>query len=76
MAMKLVDKSIAIQEDWQNLWTKAQVLAAQGKNGDAYALAEKVYAMGQKAEVFFFEAEVKKALVDWKPAAPVKGKKK
>ena len=33
---------------------------------EAYPAAEKAYQLGQKAEVFFLEADVKKALADWK----------
>jgi hypothetical protein len=66
MAMELVDKSIGVKEDWLNVWTKAQILAAQGKYKDAYPLAEKANALGQKAEFFFFQDDVMKALSDWK----------
>lgn len=62
-----VDKSIAARETWFNLWVKAQLLAATGKKADALALAEKAQTLGnQKPEGFFFAAEVKKALAEWK----------
>lgn len=64
-----VEKSIAIKEDWLNVWTKAQLLAAKGKTADAYPLAQKAQTLGEKATRFFFADEVKKALVDWKPKA-------
>jgi hypothetical protein len=64
--LKYVDQSLALKEDWFNLWIKAELLAAKGSYKDAYPLAEKAYALGQKAEVFFLEPDVKKALTDWK----------
>jgi hypothetical protein len=35
-----------------------------GKTKNAIALGEKAYALGQKAEFFFLEAEVKKTLAE------------
>jgi hypothetical protein len=64
--LKYIDQSLALKEDWLNLWIKASLLAAKGNYKDAYALAEKANQLGQKAEFFFFEADVKKALGDWK----------
>jgi hypothetical protein len=67
-ALKLADKSISIQEDWLNDWTKAQILAAKGDKKGAHAMAEKADALGQKAPAgrYFFAADVKKALGEWK----------
>lgn len=65
-ALALVEKSLLLKEDWLNVWTKAQILAAKGKHKEAYPLAEKANALGQKAEYFFFADDVKKALADWK----------
>ncbi len=65
-AMKHVERSLSLHEDWLNVWTKAQILAAKGKKKEALALAEKANTLGQKAEYFFFSDEVKKALTDWK----------
>ena len=64
--LKYIDQSLAIKEDWFNLWIKASLLAAKGDYKDAYGLAEKAYKLGQKAEFFFFESDVKKALSEWK----------
>ena len=64
--LKYIDQSLALKEDWFNLWIKASLLAGKGNYKDAYALAEKAYQLGQKAEYFFFEADVKKALSEWK----------
>ncbi len=65
-AMRLVDTSVALRQDWQNLWTRALVLRAKGKTKDARASAQKAYDLGKKSEGFFFEADVKKALDEWK----------
>ena len=64
--LALVDQSLAIKEDWLNVWTKAQLLAAKGKRKEAYPLAEKAKTLGEKADFFFFADDVKKALTDWK----------
>ena len=64
--LKYIDQSLALKEDWFNVWIKASLLADKGNYKDAYALAEKAYQLGQKAEFFFLEADVKKALGDWK----------
>ncbi len=61
------DKSIAAQETWLAFWVKAQALAAQKKFKDALPLAEKAQTLGQQnPERFFYAADVKKALTDWK----------
>jgi hypothetical protein len=64
--LRYIDQSLALKEDWFNVWIKASLLASKGNYKDAYPLAEKAYQLGQKAEVFFLEADVKKALADWK----------
>lgn len=65
-AMSLVDRSLSMKEDWLNVWTKAQLVAAKGKPAEACPLAQKAQALGEKAQFFFFAADVKKALADWK----------
>lgn len=64
--LKYIDQSISLKEDWFNVWIKATLLAGKGKTKDAVALGEKAYGLGQKAEFFFLEAEVKKTLAEWK----------
>lgn len=65
--LSLVDKSLQVKEDWFNLWTKAQLLAAKGNYKDAYPTAQKAEQLGEKTpDRFFFKDEVKKALNDWK----------
>jgi hypothetical protein len=66
-AVKLADKSISIQEDWLNVWTKAQALAAKGDKKGALALATKADELGgKKPDRYFYAGEVKKALTEWK----------
>ncbi|MBL8221209.1 MAG: hypothetical protein JNL62_18390, partial [Bryobacterales bacterium] len=66
-ALKLVDRSLSLREDWFNVWTKAQLLAAQGKAAAACPLAKKAQALGSPTpDGFFFSDEVKKAIADWK----------
>jgi hypothetical protein len=64
--LQLVEKSLSLKEEWLNVWTKAQLLAAKGHYKDAYPLAVKADELGKKSEQFFLEKEVKKALVEWK----------
>jgi hypothetical protein len=65
-ALKLVEHSIALKEDWFNLWTKAQLLHAKGKKAEALRLLDKVDELGKKADYYFAADDVKKARVDWK----------
>lgn len=66
-ALKLVDQSLSVKEDWQNAWTKAGILAAKGQYRDAYGFAEKAKQLGDKnPQNFFFKDEVEKALTEWK----------
>jgi len=66
-AMKLVDQSLAIKEDWFNDWVKAQLLASKGHYKDAYVLLQKADALGQQnAATYFAAPEVKKQLAEWK----------
>jgi hypothetical protein len=65
--LKYADQSLALKEEWFNLWIKAQLLAAKGNLKDAVATGEKAQALGAKAGGgFFLEADVKKGLADWK----------
>ena len=64
-ALKHVDQSLAMKEDWFNLWTKAEILAAKGDRKEALALAQKADQLGGKnPQGFFFAADVKKALAE------------
>jgi hypothetical protein len=64
--MKYVDQSLALKEDWFNVWIKAGLYAAKGDYKDAVPEAEKAQALGQKSTNFFLADDVKKGLGDWK----------
>ena len=64
--MKYVDQSLALKEDWFNVWIKAELQAAKGDLKDARATGEHAYDLGKKSQMFFLEGEVKKTLDDWK----------
>ena len=65
--LKLIDQSIALDQNWSNLWLKARLLNAAGKKDEARKLAERVQQLGEKAGPAFFAAEdVKKALAEWR----------
>jgi hypothetical protein len=64
--LKYIDQTLALKQDWFNLWIRASLLAAKGNYKDARAEAQKSYELGEKAGPgFFLEGEVKKALTDW-----------
>ncbi|MCA9557516.1 MAG: DUF2911 domain-containing protein, partial [Myxococcales bacterium] len=65
-ALKLIDASLVVEQTWFNTWLKADFLARKGDYKAAYPLAEQAYAMGQKADYFFWKDQVEKALKDWK----------
>jgi len=64
--MKLVDQSLALKEDWFNVWIKAQLQAAKGGVKDARATGEHAYELGKKDNNFFLEGEIKTKLAEWK----------
>ena len=65
-ALTLVNQSLSLKEDWFNVWTKSQVMAAKGNTKEAIALAEKAQTLGGKAEGFFAADDIKKSLAEWK----------
>jgi hypothetical protein len=64
--MKYVDQSLALKEDWYNVWIKAELQAAKGNTKDARATGDHAYELGKKSDGFFLEGEVKKTLEEWK----------
>ena len=66
LAMQLVDHSVKLKETWNNVWVKAQLLHAAGKNQEAIALAQKAQTMGKASPNFFAADDVASALVSWK----------
>jgi hypothetical protein len=64
--LRYIDQSVALKEDWYNVWIKALLLAAKSNYKDAQAAAERAFEIGVKSnDTFFPEAEIKKALADW-----------
>jgi hypothetical protein len=66
LAMQLADRSIALKEDWYNLWVKAQLLAASGNKADAVKVAQRSQELGRKAQSFPLADDVARAIADWK----------
>ena len=66
LAMQLVDRSLQLKEEWSNVWTRAQLLHAAGKDAEAFAAAQRAQALGKKSPNFFSEEDVAKALATWK----------
>ena len=64
--IRYIDQSLALKEDWFNLWIKAELLAAKGDYKQAYPLAEKAQELGGKGPGFFLSDDIKTALVQWK----------
>ncbi|HVV48623.1 MAG TPA: DUF2911 domain-containing protein [Polyangia bacterium] len=64
--MKYVDQSLALKEDWFNVWIKAELQAAKGDFKNARATGEHAYELGKKSPMFFLEGEIKKTLEEWK----------
>ncbi len=67
LALELVGKSIALKEDWQNQWTRAELLFAKGDQAGARAAATRAEELGKKTpDNFFWADRVAKALAEWK----------
>ena len=66
--MQLVDRSIKLKEQWNNVWTRAQLLHSAGKNSEALAAAQRAQTLGKAVpkDEFFAADDVAKALVSWK----------
>ncbi|HSY41364.1 MAG TPA: DUF2911 domain-containing protein [Polyangia bacterium] len=65
IGMKYVDQSLALKEDWYNVWIKAELQAAKGNTKDARVTGAHAYELGKKSDGFFLEGEVKKTLGEW-----------
>jgi hypothetical protein len=65
-ALRWADQSVKVKETFQNLSTKAQILFAAGRKGEAIALAEQAIERGKadKADT----SRLEKRLADWKAA--------
>ena len=68
-AMQWLEKSIKTKETFGNLYTKARVLAGQGKTADAVALGEKALQLAKAPDSGVDQvtiADVEKRVADWK----------
>lgn len=67
-ALSYAETSIALDPTWENHWLRAQILARQGKTGEAVKAAEEARRLGKGDESFeqYYQPEVEKALRDWK----------
>jgi hypothetical protein len=63
-AMGWLEQSIKVKETFQNLYSKARVLAAAGKTQEAVATGEKALALGKEAKAN--TADLEKRLAEWK----------
>ncbi|GAB2574900.1 DUF2911 domain-containing protein [Spirosoma areae] len=85
-SLSWIDKSIAMQENFRNLYVKSQILGKMGKFAEAVPLAQKALSVGQSSndQVFpFFKDAIEKSITEYTakmPAMPAmkagKGKKK
>lgn len=65
-ALSLVNRSIAIESTWLNLWTKARILAARGEVAPAVALTKQALEKGDESSAFkFYSGRMKAALRAW-----------
>lgn len=65
-ALSYINRSIAVEESWFNLYLKSQYLAEKKQYKQAIPLAEKAWKLGLKADYFFWKDQVKKSIADWK----------
>jgi hypothetical protein len=66
IALKYIDISISLSNQWYNNWIKAEILADQNNKKEALKYAKIAKELGDKDSNFFFKSYVEKALVDWK----------
>lgn len=63
-AMGWLEQSLKIKETYGNLYTKARVLAFQGKTAEAIATGERALVLGKEAKAN--TADLEKRLAEWK----------
>lgn len=73
--MEYVDQSIALDENWFNVWTKAELYKAMGNMTEASKYAMKAKELGDQASNFFWKDQVYAAAEEWKSYGGKKGKK-
>jgi hypothetical protein len=70
-ALTLVDKSLALRENFRNNWIKAQLLEKLGKPSEALGFALKAQALGEGDGVYpFFKDGIEKGITDLKAKIP------
>ncbi len=84
-ALSMVDKSLALKENFRNNWVKAQILDKQGKPAEALVFALKAQTLGNGDGVYpFFKDSIEKGISEIKakisvvpePSTNTKKKKK
>ncbi len=65
-AMTWIDRSILLDKNYQNLKTKAELLARSGKYGDAIATAEEAIKVGKTRDQKLDTSAVEKLISEWK----------
>jgi tetratricopeptide (TPR) repeat protein len=63
-AIGWLEKSIKIKETFNNLYSKARLLAGQGKTQEAIAIGEKALVLGKENKNN--TADLEKRLAEWK----------
>lgn len=70
-ALTLVDKSLALRENFRNNWIKAQILDKLGKPSDALGFALKAQTLGEGDGIYpFFKDSIEKGITDLKSKIP------
>lgn len=64
--LRLVETSLRLNDNAQNLWTKAQLLEAQGRTKEARTLAQRALEMGKQDPNFEGAPEIQAALAKWR----------
>ncbi|RFS13859.1 DUF2911 domain-containing protein [Emticicia sp. C21] len=71
-ALTLVDKSLALRENFRNNWVKAQILDKLGRPSEALGFALKAQTLGDGDGVYpFFKDGIEKGITDLKSKIPV-----
>ena len=63
-ALELVDTAISIEENWFNVWIKADILHQSGSR-KARRVAKRAKVLGDEAENFFWKDRVENAIATW-----------
>ncbi|RYU95686.1 DUF2911 domain-containing protein [Emticicia agri] len=70
-ALTLIDKSLALRENFRNNWIKAQILDKLGRPSEALGFALKAQALGDGDGIYpFFKDGIEKGITDMKAKIP------